>query len=177
VGWLLASAGFASFPVEAVARAAGVSSMTVCSQFSKADLLEAVSAGWPQHGRVRSPAEAASQRGADRGLALFVRAGAARYGHQTGSCSAGCGAALLMFAVFPAIWARRPARLARRCSLAKRGMISPETGQNHQMGTNRPTPCRPIMRSAGPGWPPLMDRHGRLIDDTGWVPPSHGHAW
>jgi AcrR family transcriptional regulator len=97
VGWLLDSAGFASFPMEAVARAAGVSSMTVCTQFtSKAGLPEAVF-GWVAStavcaGRLRQPASGA------------------------------------------------------------------------------------IMRSAGLGWPPLLDRHGRVIDDTRWVPPSHGHA-
>ncbi len=74
-GELLASAGFTSFTIEAVARAADVSPMTVYNQFaSKAGLLEAVFDRVAQQGQVQRLAEAASEPDADQGLARFVHA-------------------------------------------------------------------------------------------------------
>lgn len=74
-GELLASAGFTSFTIEAVARAADVSPMTIYNHFtSKAGLLEAVFDRVAQQGQVHRLAEAASEPDAYQCLARFVHA-------------------------------------------------------------------------------------------------------
>ena len=46
------------------------------------------------------------------------------------------------------------------------------------MGTDRPAALQDVsMGSVEPSWRPLMDRHGGLVDDAGWVPAGYWHAW
>ena len=70
---LMASDGFSSFTMEAVARQAGVARMTVYYQFeSKVGLLEAVSDDLARRGQMERLAEAFTQPSAQRALETFV---------------------------------------------------------------------------------------------------------